>query len=107
MPEADLSDEEHHRRRSLSCRVNADRGVGGPRATGSEADAGPAGELAIGLGHVGRTALLTTGDEAQPIGNVVEGVQGCEVALARHPEGGVDALGEQAVDEHLPAGPLL
>ena len=104
--EFDLADEEQHRRRVLTCGVDADRGVGGARATGHEADAGSARELAVGLGHVGRAALLSTADEAQAIGRVVQGVEHGEVALAGDPEGGVDPLGEQAVDEQLPAGPL-
>src|SRR4029453_7243279 len=53
-----LADEENHRRRILEGGVDADRGVGGAGPAGDEADAGPAGQLAIGLGHVGGATFL-------------------------------------------------
>ena len=104
MLEPDLADEEQHRRRILLRRVDADRGVRGAGAPRHEADPGPAGQLAVGLRHVGGTTLLAAHHEPQAVGDVVEGVENGEVALAGDAEGGVDALRQQAVDEQLPTG---
>ena len=49
---ADLSHEQDHRCRILVGDVNAHRRLTGTGATGDHADAGPPGQLAIGLGHV-------------------------------------------------------
>ena len=51
-----LADEQDHRRRVLERRVDADAGVRRARAAGDQADAGPAGQLAVRLGHVGGAA---------------------------------------------------
>ena len=60
----DVADEQHHRRRILERGVHADRCVGGARPARDEADAGPAGQLAVRLGHEGGAALLAVDDEA-------------------------------------------
>ena len=95
----DLADEQDHRRRVLERGVHADRGVGRARAARHEADARPAGELALRLGHEGRAALLPAGDEADALAVLVEAVEHGEEALAGHAEDGVDALRDQRFDE--------
>ncbi len=99
----DLPDEQDHRRRVLERGVDAEARVGGARSAGREADAGPAGELAIGVGHVGRAALLAAGDQSDLLAGVVEGIEGGQVALAGHGEGHVDTVDLQRVDENPPA----
>ncbi|KAG1443655.1 hypothetical protein G6F57_018039 [Rhizopus arrhizus] len=56
---AHLAHEQDHRRGGLVGGVHADAGVGGARAARHEADAGLAGQLAVGIGHHGRAAFLT------------------------------------------------
>src|SRR3546814_18746178 len=55
---ADLTDEEDHRRGLLKGAVHAGAGVGGAGAARPEADARPAGALAVGVGPHRRAALL-------------------------------------------------
>ena len=100
--EADLADEQDHRRRVLVGGVHADRGVGGARAARDEADARPARHLAVGFGHERGAAFLAVDDEADA--RVVQRVEHVEVALARHAEGGVDAVDLECVDQDLAAG---
>jgi hypothetical protein len=76
--------------------VNADTGVGGAGAAGHHADAGPAGELAIGFGHVGGGALMF-GDDDLDFGHVVEGVEDVQIAFARDAEDAVGAMDSQGV----------
>ena len=99
-----LADEQDHRRRVLECRVHADRGVGRARAARHEAHARPAGELALRLGHVARAALVTAGDEADPVAMLVEAVEHGQEALARHAERRCRALLDQASTSAWPAG---
>ena len=60
---ADLADEQDHRRAVLHRHMHACRRIGRTGAAGDKADAGPAGHLAIGLGHHGGTALLPAGQK--------------------------------------------
>ena len=62
---------------------------------------GPAGELAVGVGHVRRARLVAAGD--QPDRRVVEAVEDVEVALARHAERELGAVDDELVDEELAA----
>ena len=98
-----LADEQDHRRRILEGGVDADRGVGRAGAAGDKADAGAAGQLAVGLGHVGGAAFLPADDQLD-LGRVVQGIERRQVAFARDAEGGVDAVDLQLVDEDLAAG---
>ena len=100
----DLADEQDQRGRILMRGMDADRRVGRARPAGDERDAGFAGHLAVGLGHVCHAAFLAADDEVDRVHRVVERVQGCEVALARHAIDGIDAVQLQAVDEDLAAG---
>ena len=70
-----------------------------PGAARGKADAGPAGELAIGVsGHRG-AALLPAGDKADRVFASIEGIQNGKVAFAGNAEGGGDALGDQQINE--------
>ena len=68
-----------------------------------EADAGAAGELAVGLRHHRRAALLAADGDVDR--GVVQRVEHGEVALARHAEEVIDAVDDELVDEDLAAGP--
>jgi hypothetical protein len=96
-----LADDQHHRRGVLERGVQPDAGVGGARPARDHAHARPAAELALGFGHEGRPTLLPAGDEADAFAVLVEAVQYGEVALARHTEHGVDALGDQCFDQQV------
>ncbi len=74
----------------------------GPRVT--KRDAGPAGQLAVRLGHVRRAAFLPADDQPQPIARVVQGVEHRQIALAGNAKGQVDALGKKVGDQDLAAG---
>ncbi len=56
----DLSDEQKHRRGILKSCMNADGSIRRAGATCDKADAGFAGQLAIGIGHIGCSAFLST-----------------------------------------------
>ncbi len=97
-----LPDQHDHRRRILKCRVNADRRVAGARPARHQQHPGPAAELAVGLGHERRPALLAAGHEAD-LGRVVERVEHFEIALAGDAEGHLDAMRAQRRDDELAA----
>ena len=98
----DLADEDDQRGGILHRDVNARRGVRGARAARDEADAGPAGEPRIGVGHH-RGAALLAADEHVDRG-VMQRVENREIALAGHASRAVDPLNEKLVDEDLSAG---
>ena len=97
----DLADEQDHRRRVLERGVHADARVGRARAAGDEADAGAPAQLALRVGHERGAAFLPACDEAHAIGVLMKAVEHREVALARHAEGSVDALLDQAFDQRV------
>ena len=98
----DLADEHDQRRGILPGDVDAGRGVGGARAAGDEDDARPAGDLADGLRHHRRAALLAAdGELDRP---VVERVERREIAFARHAEHVLHAVDEQLIDQDFAAG---
>lgn len=111
-----LTRHQQQRRRALERQVQADGRVGGARAAGDHAGPGAAAGVGVGGGHEARAALLPAGDEARRVvggaarrlvprlerrsgSRPVHGVQGREVALARHSEHGVAAVGAQRVDQ--------
>ena len=57
----------------------------GPRVT--KQMPGPAGELAVRLGHEGRSAFLPVDDEADAVAQGMEAVEHGQKAFARHAEG--------------------
>ena len=75
----------------------------GPRVT--KAIPGPAGHLAVGVGHVGDAALLPA-DGQVDLGRVVQRVEHGEEAFAGNGENAVAALDFELVDEDLAAGAL-
>ena len=103
MPARHLADQQHERRGVLHRGVHAGRGVRRARAARDHADAGPAGQLAVGIGGVGGRRLVAAGDHAQPVAVRVEAVEQREVALARHAERELDAVQRELVGEQLPA----
>src|SRR3546814_21009642 len=91
----DLADEEDHRRRILEGDMDAGAGAGRARPARHEADAGPAGQLAIGIGpHRCATCLAAAG--IGDLRRVVEGVEPGEVALPGHAAAAVDAFGAES-----------
>ncbi len=96
---ADLADEQDQRRRILVRGVHADRGVGRAGAARDEADAGAAGQLAVGLRHVGGAAFLAADDELDFLARVVQRVEHREIALAGHAERDVHAMDLERIDE--------
>jgi hypothetical protein len=100
-----LSDEEDDRRGVLEGSVHADGPVAGTRPPGDEGDAGPPGQLGIGLGHEGRTALVAAGDDANAILDVVECVEDRQIALTGDAEDSVDVVSQECIDDQLAASP--
>ena len=97
-----LADQQDQGRRILARDVDAVAAVGRARAAGHHGDAGLAGELAVGLRHHRGAGLLAADDVADLA--VVERVEQCEIALAGHAEGHVDAVDLELVDQDLAAG---
>ena len=104
MPALDLADEHHHGGRVLRGVVEADRRVACAGTTRHHDDAGPAGELAVGFRHVRGAAFVPARDCRDGAARVVEGIEGGEIALARHAEDGVHAVYSERVDQHPAAG---
>src|SRR5215468_1413885 len=86
--------------------MDADAGVAGAGAARHEADARPAGQLAVGFGHECGPALLPRADQphATVTARLVQRVEHRDIALARHAEDRVDAVNEQLIDQNLGAG---
>jgi len=101
---SDLADEQDHRRRILEGGVQADAGIGRAGAARHEADAGPAGQLALRLGHEGGAALLPAGHEADALAVLMEAVEDREITLAGNAEDIGDALLDQGLDEDMTGG---
>ena len=105
-PAAHLADDEDERGRVLERDVDPGRRVRRPRPAGDHAHPGPAGELAVRLGHHRRSALLAAhhGGDA---GEVVQPVEHREKALAGHQEDPIAALNGELVGEDPPAVPKV
>ena len=99
----DLADQQDHGCRILEAGMHSHRGIGGARAAGHEADARPAGQLAVGLRHIGGAALLAADDVADRVALGVQRVECGEVTLAGDAEDGVDTIDAQLVDQDLRA----
>src|SRR3546814_16051744 len=67
-------------------------------------DAGPAGQLAVGLRHVGGPALLAADDHLDLVADVVKRVEHREIALSRNAEDRVDAVDAEGIDQRPGAG---
>ena len=101
---ADLADQHDHRRRILERGVDADRRMAGAGTARHHADAGLAGQLAVGLGHVGGAGLVAGVDELEAVAHVEQRIQHFQIALARYAEGHVGAVDQELVDQDLAAG---
>src|SRR6185437_2513382 len=71
-----------------------------------EADTRPAGEFAVGLGHVSGAAFLSAYDQANLLARIIERVEHGEIAFARNAVGRVDAMYDELVHQDLRAGTL-
>ena len=100
-----VTDQQDHRRRVLERGMDPDAGVAGPRTAGDDADAGLAGQLAIGLGHVGGAGFLAAGDQADFVLDVIERVEEREITFAGDGKDGVGAVNPERIDEDAPTGP--
>jgi hypothetical protein len=98
-----LAHQQEHGRRILEPGMQSDAGIGGTRTTRDESDARLAGELAVGLGHVGRSAFLAADDEAERVALGVERVERRQVAFAGHAKDRVGAVDAQLIDQNLSA----
>ena len=83
--------------------MQAGAGIGRAGTPRHHADAGAAGELAMGLGHHGRIAFMPAGDRLD-LRCIVERVEHGEIALTRHAENVVGAVNPELIDEYLSAG---
>ncbi len=81
--------------------MHAGQRVGRAGAAGHHADAGFAGQLAVGVGHHGRAAFLAANRDLDV--RVVQAVQHREVAFTGNAENVLDALGNQLVDQDVSA----
>ncbi|MNS89560.1 hypothetical protein D3C72_1235770 [compost metagenome] len=102
--QGDLADEQDHRRGVLMRRMHADGGMGRARSARDHADARLAGQLAIGLGHVGGARLVAADDDLDPVAHVGQGVEHGQIALARHTEDLVHPVHHQGVDQTAGGG---
>ena len=99
----DLADQEDQRRRVLERGVDAAGRVRRSGASRDHADPRAAGQLAVGVGHVGGADLVAAGDEADR--GVVEGVEHGQIALAGNAVGHVHPVHHELVDEEPAAAP--
>ncbi|MNE33919.1 hypothetical protein D3C80_1276150 [compost metagenome] len=102
--QGDLADEQDHRRGVLMRRVHPDAGMGRARSARDHADAGLAGQLAIGLGHVGGAGLMAADDDLDLVAHVGQGVEHGQIAFARHTEDLVDPVHHEGVDQTAGGG---
>ena len=89
-----------HQRRTVQIGIGhtGDK-VGRAGAEGGQADAGPAGQTAIDIGHKSRTLLVAHRDKADLA--VPDGKHQVKCFLARNAEHHIDALSFQTVHQHL------
>src|SRR5687768_12319483 len=83
--------------------MDACAGVGCAGPAGNEGDAGPAGHLAVGVGHIADPTLLAA-DDGLDLRRVVQRVEHGEKTLAWNSEDAVAALDPELLDKDLAAG---
>ena len=88
----------------LESGVDPDRRMAGARTARHHADAGSAGQLAIGFGHVGGAGLVARVDQLEAVADVEQRIQHFQIALARHAKGHVGAVDQQLIDQDFSAG---
>ncbi len=101
---ADLTDQHHHRGAVLHGGMDADTGMGGTRSTGHHADTRLAGQLAIGLRHIGGTVLDPGNDELDPVTHRIHGIEHAEIGFPRYAEDRIDPLNQQLFNKDGAAG---
>ena len=79
------------------------RRIGRARAASDEGNAGLAGHLAVGVGHVADPAFLAA-DDRLDLRRVMQRVEHGEEAFARNGEDSVAALASELLDKDLAAG---
>jgi len=84
--------------------MDADGSMAGAGTSRHQADARLAGELAVSLGHIGGSRLVTGIDQLDAVAGIEQRVQHFQITLARHAKRHVRAVNEQLVDQHLSAG---
>src|SRR4029453_9955305 len=77
--------------------------IGCARTAGDEGDAGLAGHLAVGVGHIADAAFLAA-DDCLDLRRVVQSVQDGEEAFPGNGEDAVAALDLELLDKDLAAG---
>ena len=97
----DPADDREHRARVGPRGVDPDGEIGGTHGARREGHGGPAGQLAMGLGHECRAALVTGRDHADPHGR--QRIEETEEALARDRErrghaGRSERVGDEPAD---------
>ena len=85
--------------------MHAYGGMTGTGATGDHADPGLAGELAVGLGHIGSPGFVPCVDKGELILHVMQRIEHLKVAFAGDAIGGVGAVDQQLIHKDLSAGP--
>ena len=75
-----------------------------PGSARHQRDPGPAGQLAVRLGHVRRAAFLPADDQPQRFARIVQGVEHRQIAFAGNAKSQIDALGKKVGDQDLAAG---
>ena len=83
--------------------MHAAAGIGGAGAARDEGDSGPAGHLAVGIGHIADPALVPANGDVD-FRRVVKRVENREETLAGNGEDAVTALDSELVDEDLATG---
>lgn len=96
---ADLSDEENERCRVLLRGMDADGCVRCAGPACHETDAGPPGELAVGLRHVRGAPFLPADDEADLLARVMERVEHGEIAFSGDSERDVHSMDFECVHQ--------
>ena len=97
----DLADEDDQRHGIVLGDVDPRHGVRRPGAARHHADPGAAGDARHRVGHHGGASLVPADREGD--GRIVQRVQHREIALARHAEHMVHALGGEALDQDAAA----
>ena len=101
---ADLADQHDHRRRILERGMDADRRMARAGTARHHADARLAGQLAVGLRHVGGAGFVAGVDELEAVADVEQRIQHFQIAFARHAERHVGAVDQELIDQDLAAG---
>ena len=88
----DLTDEQNHRRRVLERGMNADARVGRAGPARDKADAGPASQFAVSVGHIGGAAFLAADHEPDVVARFIKSVEHRQVAFTGHAESHIDTV---------------